>query len=88
MPLVYLKRIEKFNATHKWWVSTSLENGNPALCGKCSNKILKSYNYTFCVTVNEQSDPTLVIFMILSKLRLCLKRLSQTSWITQTSIWI
>jgi 6-pyruvoyltetrahydropterin/6-carboxytetrahydropterin synthase len=56
MPIVYLTRIEKFNAAHKLWVADWSEEKNLAIFGKCANKNWHGHNYTLHVTVKGQPD--------------------------------
>lgn len=55
--MVYITRIEKFNAAHKLWVSEWSEAQNKAVFGKCSNKNWHGHNYTLSVTVKGKPDP-------------------------------
>jgi 6-pyruvoyltetrahydropterin/6-carboxytetrahydropterin synthase len=55
--MVYLTRIEKFNAAHKLWVNEWSEEQNLAVFGKCSNKNWHGHNYTLHVTVKGHPDP-------------------------------
>jgi 6-pyruvoyltetrahydropterin/6-carboxytetrahydropterin synthase len=56
MPIVYLTRIEKFNAAHKLWVKEWSEDQNIAVFGKCANKNWHGHNYTLHVTVKGTPD--------------------------------
>lgn len=55
--MVYITRIEKFNAAHKLWVDAWSEEENIATFGKCSNKNWHGHNYTLHVTVKGKPDP-------------------------------
>ena len=55
--MVYLTRIEKFNAAHKLWVKEWTEEENKTVFGKCSNKNWHGHNYTLHVTVKGKPDP-------------------------------
>jgi 6-pyruvoyltetrahydropterin/6-carboxytetrahydropterin synthase len=55
--MVYLTRIEKFNAAHKLWVAEWTEEKNKEVFGKCSNKNWHGHNYTLYVTVKGKPDP-------------------------------
>ena len=46
MAVVYLTRVEKFNAAHKLWISEWTEEENFAYFGKCANKNWHGHNYT------------------------------------------
>lgn len=65
--MVYLTRIEKFNAAHKLWVQDWSEEKNREVFGKCSNKNWHGHNYTLFVTVKGRPDP-LTGFIIDAKL--------------------
>ncbi len=54
--MVYLTRIERFNAAHKLWVKEWSEAENKAVFGKCSNKNWHGHNYTLHVTVAGTPD--------------------------------
>jgi 6-pyruvoyltetrahydropterin/6-carboxytetrahydropterin synthase len=55
--MVYLTRVERFNAAHKLWVKTWSTEQNVAVFGKCSNKNWHGHNYTLYVTVKGKPDP-------------------------------
>jgi 6-pyruvoyltetrahydropterin/6-carboxytetrahydropterin synthase len=55
--MVYLTRIERFNAAHKLWVESWSEEQNKAVFGKCSNKNWHGHNYALHVTVKGAPDP-------------------------------
>ncbi|WP_235298365.1 6-pyruvoyl trahydropterin synthase family protein [Portibacter marinus] len=55
--MVYLTRIEKFNAAHKLWVKDWSEEKNREVFGKCSNKNWHGHNYKLLVTVKGKPDP-------------------------------
>jgi 6-pyruvoyltetrahydropterin/6-carboxytetrahydropterin synthase len=57
MPLVYLTRVEKFNAAHKLWVPGWTEEENVQFFGKCANKNWHGHNYVLSITVKGQPDP-------------------------------
>ena len=57
MPLVYLTRVERFNAAHKLWVENWTEEENFATFGKCANKNWHGHNYTLYITVKGSPDP-------------------------------
>lgn len=49
--MVYITRIETFNAAHKLWVDEWSEEKNIEVFGKCSNKNWHGHNYKLYVTV-------------------------------------
>ena len=55
--MVYLTRIERFNAAHKLWVAEWSDEKNIEVFGKCSNKNWHGHNYTLFVTVKGKPDP-------------------------------
>jgi 6-pyruvoyltetrahydropterin/6-carboxytetrahydropterin synthase len=55
--MVYITRIERFNAAHKLWVEDWSEEQNRAVFGKCSNKNWHGHNYTLHVTVKGRPHP-------------------------------
>ena len=57
MALVYLTRVERFNAAHKLWVNDWSEEKNFEEFGKCANKNWHGHNYTLHVTVKGTPDP-------------------------------
>jgi 6-pyruvoyltetrahydropterin/6-carboxytetrahydropterin synthase len=54
--MVYLTRVERFNAAHKLWVKAWSAEQNMAIFGKCSNKNWHGHNYTLYVTVKGKPD--------------------------------
>ncbi len=55
--MVYITRIERFNAAHKLWVEAWSAEQNQAAFGKCSNKNWHGHNYSLHVTVKGKPDP-------------------------------
>jgi 6-pyruvoyltetrahydropterin/6-carboxytetrahydropterin synthase len=55
--MVYITRVERFNAAHKLWVEEWSEEQNFAVFGKCSNKNWHGHNYYLHVTVKGTPDP-------------------------------
>ena len=55
--MVYITRIERFNAAHKLWVEQWTADQNIEVFGKCSNKNWHGHNYTLHVTVKGHPDP-------------------------------
>lgn len=56
--MVYITRIESFNAAHKLWVDEWTEEKNIEAFGKCSNKNWHGHNYKLFVTVKGKPNPT------------------------------
>ncbi|MCB0691208.1 MAG: 6-carboxytetrahydropterin synthase [Saprospiraceae bacterium] len=55
--MVYLTRVERFNAAHKLWVDDWSEEENFGMFGKCANKNWHGHNYKLEVTVAGEPDP-------------------------------
>ncbi len=71
--MVYLTRIERFNAAHKLWVSEWSEEENKAVFGKCSNKNWHGHNYTLFVTVKGKPHPLTGFVIDAKKLSIIIK---------------
>ena len=56
--MVYLTRLERFNAAHKLYVTHWSEEKNKEIFGKCSNKNWHGHNYALYVTVKGTPDIT------------------------------
>jgi 6-pyruvoyltetrahydropterin/6-carboxytetrahydropterin synthase len=55
--MVYLTRIEHFNAAHKLYNPTWSREKNDEVFGKCANDNWHGHNYELYVTVKGQPDP-------------------------------
>jgi 6-pyruvoyltetrahydropterin/6-carboxytetrahydropterin synthase len=55
--MVYLTRIERFNAAHKLWVKEWSDEQNRTVFGKCANKNWHGHNYSLYVTVKGKPHP-------------------------------
>ena len=66
--MVYLTRIERFNAAHKLWVAQWSDAENLQVFGKCSNKNWHGHNYSLFVTVKGQPHPLTGFIMDAKKL--------------------
>lgn len=71
--MVYITRIEKFNAAHKLWVESWTEEENRQTFGKCSNKNWHGHNYYLHVTVKGKPDPITGFIMDVKKLSRIIK---------------
>lgn len=71
--MVYVTRIERFNAAHKLWVESWSEEENRAVFGKCANKNWHGHNYSLHVTVKGRPDPLTGFVMDVKKLSLIIK---------------
>jgi 6-pyruvoyltetrahydropterin/6-carboxytetrahydropterin synthase len=66
--MVYLTRLERFNAAHKLWVAQWTDAENLAVFGKCSNKNWHGHNYSLYVTVKGKPNPLTGFIMDAKKL--------------------
>ena len=66
--MVYLTRVERFNAAHKLWVKQWTEEENFATFGKCANKNWHGHNYYLHVTVKGKPNPLTGFVMDAKKL--------------------
>ncbi len=57
--MVYLTRIERFNAAHKLWVEEWSKEKNLQVFGKCANPNWHGHNYELHVTIKGVPDPVL-----------------------------
>lgn len=55
--MVYITRVERFNAAHKLWVDAWTEAENLERFGKCANPNWHGHNYHLHVTVKGEPDP-------------------------------
>ncbi len=55
--MVYLTRIEHFNAAHKLWNPAWTDEKNKEVFGKCANENWHGHNYEIHVTVKGEPDP-------------------------------
>jgi 6-pyruvoyltetrahydropterin/6-carboxytetrahydropterin synthase len=66
--MVYLTRVERFNAAHKLWVAEWSNEKNIEVFGKCANKNWHGHNYTLFVTVKGKPHPLTGFIMDAKKL--------------------
>lgn len=71
--MVYLTRIEEFNAAHKLWVKKWTEERNREVFGRCANANWHGHNYTLHVTVKGTLDPFTGFVMDAKKLGVIVK---------------
>ena len=55
--MVYLTRVEHFNAAHKLYNPSWTREQNDAVFGKCANENWHGHNYELYVTIKGQPDP-------------------------------
>ena len=72
--MVYLTRVERFNAAHKLWVAEWSEAKNKEVFGKCANKNWHGHNYKLHVTVKGTPDPLTGFVMDAKKLSVLIKK--------------
>lgn len=71
--MVYVTRIERFNAAHKLWVDSWSDEQNFAVFGKCANKNWHGHNYHLHVTVKGRPDPLTGFIIDVKKLSLIIQ---------------
>lgn len=72
--MVYITRIERFNAAHKLWVNDWTEEKNIETFGKCANKNWHGHNYSLHITVKGWPDPVTGFIMDVKKLSEIVRR--------------
>jgi len=55
--MVYVTRVEHFNAAHKLWNKNWSAEENKAFFGKCANENFHGHNYELHVTVKGETNP-------------------------------
>jgi 6-pyruvoyltetrahydropterin/6-carboxytetrahydropterin synthase len=55
--MVYLTRLEHFNAAHKLYNPTWSKDQNDAVFGKCANENWHGHNYELYVTIKGETNP-------------------------------
>lgn len=55
--MVYLTRLEHFNAAHKLYNPSWTREQNDAVFGKCANENWHGHNYELYVTIKGEPDP-------------------------------
>ena len=71
--MVYLSRLEHFNAAHKLYNPRWSEEKNKAVFGPCSNENLHGHNYELIVTVKGKPDPETGFVIDLKKLSILIR---------------
>lgn len=71
--MVYITRIERFNAAHKLWVEDWTEAQNLEVFGKCSNKNWHGHNYQLHVTIKGEPNPVTGFVMDVKKLSIIIR---------------
>lgn len=71
--MVYLTRVEHFNAAHKLYNAAWSREKNDAVFGKCANENWHGHNYELYVTVKGQPNPDTGFVMDVKKLSTLIK---------------
>lgn len=71
--MVYVTRVDRFNAAHKLWVDEWSEEQNMAVFGKCANKNWHGHNYYLHITVKGKPHPLTGFVMDVKKLSVLIK---------------
>lgn len=71
--MVYLTRIEHFNAAHRLYNPAWSYEKNEEVFGKCANENWHGHNYELFVTVKGQADPDTGFLVDVKKLSLLIK---------------
>jgi len=71
--MVYLSRLEHFNAAHKLYNPKWSEEKNKEVFGPCSNVNWHGHNYELIVTVKGQPDPETGFVIDLKKLSILIR---------------
>ena len=71
--MVYLSRLEHFNAAHKLYNPNWSEEKNKEVFGPCSNENWHGHNYELIVTVKGQPDPETGFVIDLKKLSILIR---------------
>jgi len=71
--MVYLSRLEHFNAAHKLYNPNWTEEKNKEVFGPCSNANWHGHNYELIVTVKGQPDPETGFVIDLKKLSILIR---------------
>jgi 6-pyruvoyltetrahydropterin/6-carboxytetrahydropterin synthase len=66
--MVYLTRVEHFNAAHKLYNTKWTREQNEEVFGKCANENWHGHNYELYVTVKGEVDPDTGFLMDVKKL--------------------
>ena len=71
--MVYLTRVEHFNAAHKLYNPNWDREKNEALFGKCANENWHGHNYELFVTIKGEVDPDTGFLCDAKKLSILIK---------------
>jgi len=71
--MIYLTRIEHFNAAHKLYNAAWSIEKNEEIFGKCANENWHGHNYELYVTVKGEPDPSTGFLFDVKKLSLVIK---------------
>jgi len=71
--MVYLTRLEHFNAAHKLYHPGWSKEKNEAVFGKCANENWHGHNYELYVTIKGEADPETGFLFDVKKLSMIIK---------------
>lgn len=71
--MVYLTRVEHFNAAHKLYNPSWTPEQNDAVFGKCANENWHGHNYELYVTIKGEPDPHTGFLFDVKKLSILIK---------------
>lgn len=71
--MIYLTRVEHFNAAHKLYNPGWDREKNEAVFGKCANENWHGHNYELFVTIKGETDPDTGFLFDAKKLSLLIK---------------
>ena len=71
--MVYLTRVEHFNAAHKLYNPAWSKEKNEDVFGKCANENWHGHNYELFVTIKGESDPDTGFLFDAKKLSMLIK---------------
>lgn len=71
--MVYLTRVEHFNAAHKLYNTAWSREENEAVFGKCANEYWHGHNYELLVTVKGRPNPDTGFVMDVKRLSTLIK---------------
>ena len=86
--MVYLTRVEHFNAAHKLFNPAWTVSENEAVFGKCANENWHGHNYELYVTIKGEPDANTGFLFDVKKLSIIVKSMCWNCWIIRTSTWM
>jgi len=71
--MIYLTRVEHFNAAHKLYNPKWSKEHNESVFGKCANENWHGHNYELYVTIKGEADPETGFLFDVKKLSMIIK---------------